>query len=85
MSGEKVFQAEELRCFATDALQKVGIPAHHARLIAKVLVEADLRGVSTHGMAMLPLYIRRLQRRLERNGPSGIVTGNAEGDEQIKA
>ena len=70
MSGEKVFQAEELSRFATKALQKVGVSVDHARLIAEVLVEADLRGVSTHGMALLPLYIRRLQRRLINPEPN---------------
>lgn len=63
MSEEKIFQAEELSRFATEALQKVGVAVDQARLIAEVLVEADLRGVNTHGVAMLPLYIRRLQRR----------------------
>ena len=70
MSGEKVFQAEELRRFATDALQEVGGSVDHARLIAEALVEADLADVSTHGMAMLPLYVRRLQRRLINPEPN---------------
>lgn len=64
MVNEKVLQAAGLRRFAAEALQKVGVSVDHAQLIAEVLVEADLRGVSTHGMAMFPLYIRRLQRRL---------------------
>lgn len=63
MQGEKVFKSEELSRFATDVLQKLGVAADHAQLIAEVLVEADLRGIITHGMAMFPLYMRRLQRR----------------------
>ena len=63
MSGERIFSAQELTRFTTGALEKVGVPARSAQIIASVLVETDLRGVSTHGMAMLPLYLRRLQKR----------------------
>jgi len=63
MPEEKIFQADELHRFTTEALQRVGVPVEQAQTIANVLVETDLRGVSTHGMAMLSLYIRRLQKR----------------------
>jgi LDH2 family malate/lactate/ureidoglycolate dehydrogenase len=69
MAEEKVFKAEELRLFAVETLQKTGVSADHARIISEALVEADLRGVSTHGMAMLPLYIRRLQRQIVNPEP----------------
>ncbi len=70
MSDVKVFPAEELRRLATEALQGAGVSNDHARIIADVLVEADLRGVDTHGMVMLPLYVRRLQREHINPKPS---------------
>ncbi len=62
MAEVKVFPAGELRHLAIAALQKAGVADDDARIIADVLVESELRGVATHGMVMLPLYIRRLQR-----------------------
>jgi L-lactate dehydrogenase len=46
-----------LRKFAADALMKAGLPEEPARVVAKGLVEADLYGHSTHGLALLPDYI----------------------------
>jgi len=38
------------------------MPADAALLLAEALVDADLHGVETHGVVLLPNYIRRLQR-----------------------
>lgn len=40
---------EDARRFARDVLVGNGVPAHHAEIVARCLVEADLRGVDTHG------------------------------------
>jgi len=51
--------AEKLTGFTARALQKVGVPEEDARIIACILVAADLRGVDSHGVAHLaPFYIR---------------------------
>ena len=39
-------------------LQEKEVPAEAAKLIAETLVEADLMGHSTHGLALLPAYLR---------------------------
>ncbi len=46
-----------LRDFATTALLKVGLTDGDAALIARYLVEVDLRGVATHGTRQLRRYI----------------------------
>ena len=46
-----------LRDFATAALLKVGLTDGDAALIARYLVEVDLRGVATHGTRQLRRYI----------------------------
>lgn len=46
-----------LRDFATAALCKVGLPDGDAALIARYLVEVDLRGVASHGTRQLRRYI----------------------------
>jgi LDH2 family malate/lactate/ureidoglycolate dehydrogenase len=40
---------EEARKFAQGVLEGNGVPAGQARVVARCLVEADLRGVDTHG------------------------------------
>lgn len=42
-------------------LLKQGVPGDQAAIIAKSLVEADLRGVDSHGLSRLPSYIRRVK------------------------
>ena len=50
--------AEKLTNFTTEALQKVGVPEEDARITARILVATDLRGIDSHGVAHLALYIR---------------------------
>ena len=43
----------------TILLQAIGAEDKEARLVAKILVQADLRGIRTHGCAFLPLIAER--------------------------
>lgn len=45
-------------------LQKVGVPPDQAATVAEIVVEADLRGVESHGLLRLPAYIHRVQAGL---------------------
>ena len=54
--------ANELVTFCRDAFQAVGLPDGDAQLIAEILADADLRGVDSHGVVRLPIYIERLRR-----------------------
>lgn len=45
-------------------LKKVGVPEDEAAIIAQVVVEADLRGIESHGILRLPAYIHRVQAGL---------------------
>ena len=46
-----------LRDFATEVLRKVHLPAGDAALIARYLVDVDLRGVVSHGTRQLQRYV----------------------------
>uniref|UniRef100_A0A8H7KB27 Malate dehydrogenase n=1 Tax=Bionectria ochroleuca TaxID=29856 RepID=A0A8H7KB27_BIOOC len=59
----------EARTFAKALLTKSGLPEDHAKLMAKCLVEADTRGVDTHGLARLQQYVERVS--------SGLVNATA--------
>ena len=49
---------EGLRAFAFRALHAAGLVVARAELLARLLVENDLRGVVSHGTARLPTYCR---------------------------
>lgn len=49
--------------FAEAVLRKLDVPEQDARVTARILLDADLRGVESHGMAhLVDFYVRRLQR-----------------------
>lgn len=45
---------------AQTLLEDAAMPATRARLVAEILVEADLLGHTTHGLQLLPAYLRAL-------------------------
>jgi LDH2 family malate/lactate/ureidoglycolate dehydrogenase len=51
----------DLTHFCTAVLEKAGVPPEEAALIVDSLVEADLRGVHSHGVIRFPIYIQRLE------------------------
>jgi len=53
---------ELLKDFCREAYRKVGVPGGEAEIVADLLTRADLRGVETHGVTRLPIYIQRLQK-----------------------
>jgi LDH2 family malate/lactate/ureidoglycolate dehydrogenase len=57
-----VITAEDLVSWATQLLEAARIRAPRARLIADALVAANLRGVDSHGVQLLPLYVDQIQR-----------------------
>ncbi|OCF31429.1 hypothetical protein I316_06831 [Kwoniella heveanensis BCC8398] len=65
-------KAEEARRFVTNVLIGNGVPQASAETVARCLVEADLRGVDTHGANRIPSYMKRI-----RNGvldPKAVPT-----------
>ncbi|MEI8261182.1 MAG: Ldh family oxidoreductase [Actinomycetes bacterium] len=54
-------KAADLSAWCAQALEACGVPSTEARLTAGALVEADQRGLASHGVMMLPLYIERIR------------------------
>jgi len=57
---------DDLKAFCKEAYKKAGVPEEEAEIVAGLLVRADLRGVETHGVTRLPIYIQRIQKRYVR-------------------
>ena len=56
-----VVSVDALTVFCHTVLTHVGMPLDDAALVVEALLDADLRGVETHGVVLLPNYVRRLQ------------------------
>ena len=51
----------ELTSFATGLLDAVGVAPAKSRLVAESLVAANLRGVDSHGLQLLPYYLEQIE------------------------
>ncbi len=62
--GEEIqrFAFERLKRFCEEAYIRAGVPGEEAEIVSDLLVRADLRGVESHGVTRLPIYIHRLQK-----------------------
>jgi LDH2 family malate/lactate/ureidoglycolate dehydrogenase len=61
---------EDLRRLVSRIYEAVPLPLEHARLIADLLVDTELRGVVSHGVAQVERYVRSFQERRANPDPS---------------
>jgi LDH2 family malate/lactate/ureidoglycolate dehydrogenase len=61
--------ADDARAFAVRLLVSNGIPPADAATVAGCLVQADLRGVDTHGLMRLPGYLERIRTGMLNRTP----------------
>ena len=86
----KQVKPENLEAFCLDILKKHGVESQCAQTVAHCLVDADLCGISTHGVSRLAIYLERLDAgvvskenriTIERESPAALVVnaGNSLG------
>jgi len=63
------FSPSRLKEFCGAVLQKLEIPPQDADLITEALVRANLRGVDSHGVIRMPVYVERLKKGLVNPKP----------------
>lgn len=68
------FSPDRLEGFATAAFASAGLPRADAATIAADLVKADLRGLASHGVSRIPMYLERLERGLVNPRPDMRLT-----------
>ena len=56
----KAYAADDLRSFAAALFRHAGLDGDKPEVSAAVLVEADLMGHSTHGLALAPRYLQEI-------------------------
>ena len=69
MNEDYRIQAEDLKQFSEAILQKAGVSRQHAEETADILVDANLKGIDTHGIYLSNLYARRLEKKLINPAP----------------
>jgi LDH2 family malate/lactate/ureidoglycolate dehydrogenase len=91
------YPKEMLEALTATMAEAAGLSADDARIFAYALVDADLHGVSTHGLSRLSIYLRRIELGLidpratlnierHRAGTMVIDAGNGVGHVQaVKA
>ncbi|HEV2133334.1 MAG TPA: Ldh family oxidoreductase [Terracidiphilus sp.] len=60
----KRYAKERLESLVAQLAAGIGVPTENAALFAEVLVDADLHGVSTHGVSRLNIYLKRIEAGL---------------------
>jgi LDH2 family malate/lactate/ureidoglycolate dehydrogenase len=72
------YAAEELRAFARALTERAGCRPDIARDLADVLVEGDLLGHTTHGLALAAPYLKELaEGRMTKNGEPTVLSRRA--------
>jgi LDH2 family malate/lactate/ureidoglycolate dehydrogenase len=90
MSRAEIVSVEKLKALTEAALARAGLPAEDRTAVTRVLVEAEMMGLSTHGVMRLESYVERVRVggvaaradiAVERKGPSLALVdgGNALG------
>ena len=58
------YNPETVRAMAAELAVAAGVPKADAGLLTDALVDADIHGVTSHGISRLNIYIRRIQKGL---------------------
>ncbi len=67
------YAASDLTAFAHQLLTHAGLPQDKASAVADVLVEGDLLGHTTHGLALLPSYLGEIESGAMRKEGAPVV------------
>ena len=86
--------ADPLISYCSDVLEAAGVPSEDARLVARSLVDANLRGHDSHGVMRLPQYLGFLQEgryqvgvplKIERESAAIVVADGQWGLGQVQS
>ena len=64
MGGTLYFRPGDLSDMASGLFEAAGLRSEDARVVGDDLVRANLRGIDSHGVSRIPMYLERLRRGL---------------------
>jgi LDH2 family malate/lactate/ureidoglycolate dehydrogenase len=70
---ETVFSKDELEAMAGAMLKAGGLRDEDAAQIARDLVTADMRGLFSHGVSRIPMYLKRIREKCVKPQPNITV------------
>ncbi len=73
MGAQKRYLATPLQQIATDLLVAAGLEPEISAVVADTLVQADLMGHDTHGLALLAPYLREIDNGAMSKAGAPIV------------
>ena len=86
MTSTETINVASLTQLSVDAFRNAGLSVDDAEISARILVDADMMGLSTHGVVRIPVYTNRLLRggvdpnavvSVDRPAPSlAVIDGN---------
>jgi LDH2 family malate/lactate/ureidoglycolate dehydrogenase len=88
------YDPEAVKEVVTEIAKAAGVPEQDAETLADSLVDADIYGLSTHGVSRVNIYTRRIQKGLidpkaeisfDKRGSSGIAVDAGNGLGQVQA
>ena len=94
MTDTNHYPIEQVRRLAADLAAAAGVPSGDAVVLADALADADLHGVSTHGVSRLNIYLKRIRLGLidpkaelsiERRRPAVLAVNANHGLGQVQA
>ena len=72
---ETLYQADKLRAFATSLFSAAGLEDDQAEAVSRFLVEADLLGHTTHGLALAGWYLQSIADGvMKRSGGPDVIS-----------
>jgi LDH2 family malate/lactate/ureidoglycolate dehydrogenase len=94
MADQDHYRPADVESAAREIATAAGMTPADAAILAESLVDADLHGISTHGISRLNIYVRRIQRglidpraelRIEHRLPAVLVVDACNGVGQPQA
>lgn len=63
-ANTRYIQPDIVKRFVVDLFGKYGVGPAEAAMVADNLIDADIRGVTTHGLTRIPLYVEKIEAGL---------------------
>jgi L-2-hydroxycarboxylate dehydrogenase (NAD+) len=76
---ERLADPAKLLTWTSRVFQAHGIPEKDAEVTAKALLAADLRGIDSHGVARMPLYLNKIKNKSINCHPRPFVVHETRG------
>ena len=72
-ANERLVEAKQLEVYVAQIFERAGVPGDEAARVADALVSADARGMTSHGVMRVPMYMKKVRAKGFRAGTKGTV------------